>query len=89
MSPAFLLCAMQHQASNQPQQQHVSLPSPALVACAIQNAPLLLMCPLQEHYDTAIYHFAQLLERNPCHWGALSQLIILLRRAGRLEDVPK
>lgn len=32
---------------------------------------------------------AQLLERKPGHWGALSQLIGLLRRAGRLEDVPK
>uniref|UniRef100_A0A7S0S5T6 Tetratricopeptide repeat-like domain-containing protein n=1 Tax=Chlamydomonas leiostraca TaxID=1034604 RepID=A0A7S0S5T6_9CHLO len=43
----------------------------------------------KEHYDTAIYHFQQLLERAPSHWGALSQLISLLRRAGRLEDVPR
>ncbi|KAL6760145.1 intraflagellar transport protein [Haematococcus lacustris] len=43
----------------------------------------------KEQYDTAIYHFQQLVERNPCHWGALSQLVQLLRRAGRLEDVPK
>jgi tetratricopeptide repeat protein 21B len=44
---------------------------------------------LQEHYETAIYHFQQLLERNPNHYGALSQLVSLLRRAGRLEDIPK
>jgi len=43
----------------------------------------------KENYDNSIYHFQQLLDRNPTHWGALSQLIGLLRRAGRLEDVPK
>ncbi|PNW81978.1 hypothetical protein CHLRE_06g268800v5 [Chlamydomonas reinhardtii] len=43
----------------------------------------------KEHYDTAIYHFQQLLERSPNHYGALAQLILLLRRAGRLEDVPR
>eukprot|EP00798_Chlamydomonas_sp_ICE-L_P019308 gene19309-25961_t len=43
----------------------------------------------KENYETAIYHFQQLLERSPNHYGALSNLILLLRRAGRLEDVPK
>jgi len=43
----------------------------------------------KEHYETAIYHFQQLLERNANHYGALSQLVSLLRRAGRLEDIPK
>jgi len=43
----------------------------------------------KENYDTAIYHFQQLLERKPSHYGAMSQLVQLLRRAGRLEDVPK
>lgn len=43
----------------------------------------------QEHYETAIYHFQQLLERVPNHYRALSQLVSLLRRAGRLEDIPK
>ncbi|MEW5298948.1 MAG: hypothetical protein WDW36_002017 [Sanguina aurantia] len=43
----------------------------------------------KEHYDTAIYHFHQLLERSPNHYAALAQVIQLLRRAGKLEDVPK
>jgi len=43
----------------------------------------------KEHYDTAIYHFQQLLERSPNHYGAMANLIQLLRRAGRLEDVPR
>ncbi len=43
---------------------------------------------LQEHYDSAIYHFQQLLERTPDHFAAMTQLVDLMRRAGRLEDVP-
>ncbi len=43
----------------------------------------------QEHYESAIYHFQQLMERQPTHWRALSQLIDLLRRAGKLDEVPK
>eukprot|EP00899_Mesostigma_viride_P018008 jgi/Mesvir1/26208/Mv02392-RA.1 len=43
----------------------------------------------KEHYETAIYHFQQLLERKPGHYGALVQLIHLLRRAGRMSEVPR
>jgi tetratricopeptide repeat protein 21B len=42
----------------------------------------------KEHYETAIYHFQQLLEKNPRNYRALAQLVQLLRRSGRLEEVP-
>ena len=38
----------------------------------------------KEHYETAIYHFQQLLEKNPRNFSALAQLVQLLRRSGRL-----
>ncbi|KAG1671374.1 hypothetical protein FOA52_002984 [Chlamydomonas sp. UWO 241] len=43
----------------------------------------------KENYDSAIFHFHQLMERSPTHYVALVNLIQLLRRAGRLEDVPR
>jgi len=43
----------------------------------------------KEHYETAIYHFQQLLERKPTHYVALAQLVHLMRRAGRLDEVPR
>jgi tetratricopeptide repeat protein 21B len=44
---------------------------------------------MQEHNESAIYHFQQLLDRRPDHFAALAELVGLLRHAGRLEDVPK
>jgi len=43
----------------------------------------------KENYDSAIFHFHQLMERSPTHYVALVNLIQLLRRAGRLNDVPR
>ncbi|GBF90474.1 hypothetical protein Rsub_03470 [Raphidocelis subcapitata] len=42
-----------------------------------------------ENLDSAIFHFAQLLERRPCHYEALAQMMGLLRRAGKLEEADK
>ena len=48
----------------------------------------------KEMYETSIYHYEQLLERpakpgqDQVHCRALSKLIQLMRRAGRLEEVP-
>jgi hypothetical protein len=39
---------------------------------------------LQEQLDSALFHFAQLLERQPRHYEALSQLLGLLRRQVQL-----
>jgi hypothetical protein len=41
---------------------------------------------LQGDYDSALFHFQQLLERNPRHYPALAQLVQLLRWAGRPQD---
>lgn len=34
----------------------------------------------RKEYDSAIFHFQQLLEREPQHYEALSRLVDLLRR---------
>lgn len=49
-------------------------------------ANLMLM---REKPDEAINIYMQLLEKKPDNFNALAQLIELLRRAGRLSDVPK
>ncbi|KAI4887077.1 hypothetical protein NFI96_013965, partial [Prochilodus magdalenae] len=43
----------------------------------------------KQDYEQAVFHFQQLLERKPDNYPALSRLIDLLRRAGKLEEVPK
>lgn len=40
----------------------------------------------QEAYDAAIFHFKQILKKNPAHFTAMAQLVQLLRRAGRVGD---
>ena len=39
--------------------------------------------------DTATYHFEQLLEKTPNNYVALHNLLVLLRRAGRLDEIPR
>jgi hypothetical protein len=36
-----------------------------------------------------MFHFQQLLEKNPTHYSALYKLILLLKRAGKLTDAPR
>lgn len=43
----------------------------------------------KNEFDAATFHFQQLLEKKPTHYVALSRLIQLLRRAGKLSEVPK
>jgi hypothetical protein len=45
--------------------------------------------PLQDNHESAVFYFQQLLDRKPCHYTALVQLLGLLRRAGKLEDAAK
>ncbi|XP_053733860.1 tetratricopeptide repeat protein 21B isoform X1 [Synchiropus splendidus] len=42
----------------------------------------------KQDYEQAVFHFQQLLERKPDNYPTLSRLIDLLRRAGKLEEVP-
>jgi len=42
----------------------------------------------QEYKDAAFY-YQTLLDQKPCNYTALSKLIFLLRRAGRLKDAPR
>ncbi|KAM8933514.1 LOW QUALITY PROTEIN: tetratricopeptide repeat protein 21B [Pelodytes ibericus] len=43
----------------------------------------------KQDYEQAVCHFQQLLERKPDNYATLSRLIDLLRRAGKLEEIPK
>jgi tetratricopeptide repeat protein 21B len=37
-------------------------------------------------FETAVYHYRQFLERKPHHYVALSRLINVLRRSGKLDS---
>ncbi|CAG0921103.1 unnamed protein product [Notodromas monacha] len=39
-------------------------------------------------YETAMFHFQQLLDRNPTNWEALARLVEVMRRTGHLEECP-
>lgn len=43
----------------------------------------------KQDYEQAVFHLQQLLERKPDNYKTLSRLIDLLRRCGKLEDVPR
>uniref|UniRef100_A0A3P8VGK7 Tetratricopeptide repeat domain 21B n=1 Tax=Cynoglossus semilaevis TaxID=244447 RepID=A0A3P8VGK7_CYNSE len=43
----------------------------------------------KQDYEQAVFHFQQLLERKPDNYPTLSRLIDLLRRAGKLEEIPR
>uniref|UniRef100_A0A8D3BZ97 Tetratricopeptide repeat domain 21B n=1 Tax=Scophthalmus maximus TaxID=52904 RepID=A0A8D3BZ97_SCOMX len=43
----------------------------------------------KQDYEQAVVHFQQLLQRKPDNYPTLSRLIDLLRRAGKLEEVPR
>ncbi|XP_025066742.1 tetratricopeptide repeat protein 21B isoform X1 [Alligator sinensis] len=43
----------------------------------------------KQNYEEAVFHFQQLLECKPDNYATLSRLIDLLRRAGKLEEVPR
>ena len=39
-------------------------------------------------YESAMFHFQQLLTKRPDYWVALARLVEVMRRTGHLEDVP-
>nr|XP_027801918.1 tetratricopeptide repeat protein 21B isoform X1 [Marmota flaviventris] len=43
----------------------------------------------KQDYEEAVFHLQQLLERKPDNYMTFSRLIDLLRRCGKLEDVPR
>ena len=38
-------------------------------------------------YESAMFHFQQLLETRPDYWVALARLVEVMRRTGHLEEV--
>uniref|UniRef100_A0A8C2CP45 Tetratricopeptide repeat domain 21B n=1 Tax=Cyprinus carpio TaxID=7962 RepID=A0A8C2CP45_CYPCA len=58
----------------------------------VNESATLMMADLmfrKQDYEQAVFHFQQLLERKPDNYPTLSRLIDLLRRAGKLEEVPR
>uniref|UniRef100_A0A3B3R4B6 Tetratricopeptide repeat domain 21B n=1 Tax=Paramormyrops kingsleyae TaxID=1676925 RepID=A0A3B3R4B6_9TELE len=58
----------------------------------VNEAATLMMADLmfrKQDYEQAVLHFQQLLEHKPDNYPTLSRLIDLLRRAGKLEEVPR
>ncbi|KAG7464116.1 hypothetical protein MATL_G00183890 [Megalops atlanticus] len=58
----------------------------------VNEAATLMMADLmfrKQDYEQAVFHFQLLLERKPDNYPTLSRLIDLLRRAGKLEEVPR
>jgi len=43
----------------------------------------------KSEWEAAIYHFEQMLLKNPAQFGAIAKMVSLLRRAGRLEEATK
>lgn len=59
---------------------------PLHCTAAAGSVTLVGLLMLQEQYDTAVHHFQQILDKQPDHYTALSQLVTLLRRAGKLTE---
>ncbi|XP_048050611.1 tetratricopeptide repeat protein 21B isoform X1 [Megalobrama amblycephala] len=58
----------------------------------VNESATLMMADLmfrKQDYEQAVFHFQQLLEKKPDNYPTLSRLIDLLRRAGKLEEVPR
>lgn len=62
-----------------------------LKADANNEAATVMMADLafrKVDFETAAFHFQQLLQRRPNYWTALARLVEVMRRTGNLEDVP-
>ncbi|KDR09588.1 tetratricopeptide repeat protein 21B-like [Zootermopsis nevadensis] len=62
-----------------------------LKADADNEAATVMMADLafrKVDFETAAFHFQQLLQRRPDYWTALARLVEVMRRTGNLEDVP-
>ncbi|XP_004703829.1 tetratricopeptide repeat protein 21B isoform X1 [Echinops telfairi] len=56
------------------------------------EAAVMMMAELmfrKQDYEQAVFHLQQLLEHSPDNYVSLSRLIDLLRRCGKLEEVPR
>uniref|UniRef100_A0A7S2HRG3 Tetratricopeptide repeat protein 21B n=1 Tax=Zooxanthella nutricula TaxID=1333877 RepID=A0A7S2HRG3_9DINO len=70
---------------------------PANEEASMLMAELMMMLAAQgarsdggaQEYKDATFYYQALLDKKPCNYTALSKLIFLLRRAGRLKDAPR
>uniref|UniRef100_A0A8C6SMK6 Tetratricopeptide repeat protein 21B n=1 Tax=Neogobius melanostomus TaxID=47308 RepID=A0A8C6SMK6_9GOBI len=44
---------------------------------------------MKQDYEKAVFHYRQLLERQPDNYLAMFHLVDLMRRAGKLEEIPR
>ncbi|XP_069686948.1 tetratricopeptide repeat protein 21B-like [Periplaneta americana] len=62
-----------------------------LKADANNEAATVMMADLafrKVDFETAAFHFQQLLQRRPDYWTALARLVEVMRRTGNLEELP-
>jgi tetratricopeptide (TPR) repeat protein len=53
----------------------------------VDDSPTVPKSESEVAYAAALAQYSELLEKKPNHYGALSQLIVLLRRAGKLKEI--
>ncbi|KAL0591594.1 hypothetical protein ABG067_001192 [Albugo candida] len=89
--PSLLLLAQVHKQLNQFDECQSNLMTllrlnPSNEEAALMLADLMLH---KEQEEAAIQHFHQLLEVKPDNFAALCRFIVMLRRVGKLNEVPK
>ncbi|KAH0621443.1 hypothetical protein JD844_022770 [Phrynosoma platyrhinos] len=85
------ICAeiAKHSATQRNYEKAIKFYKEALVYCETDNKMMADLMFRKQDYEQAVFHFQQLLDRNPDNYATLSRLIDLLRRAGKLEEVPR
>lgn len=71
--------------------EECQLTSKRLLAADPNNEPATIMLAdlafRKVDFETASYHFKQLLNKRPTYWTALARLVEVMRRTGNLEEV--
>uniref|UniRef100_A0A6I8PAD8 Tetratricopeptide repeat domain 21B n=1 Tax=Ornithorhynchus anatinus TaxID=9258 RepID=A0A6I8PAD8_ORNAN len=85
------ICAelAKHSAAQRDFEKAIKFYKEALVYWDTDNKMMADLMFRKQDYEQAVFHFQQLLERQPDNYTILSRLIDLLRRAGKLEEVPR
>ncbi|ETE72338.1 Tetratricopeptide repeat protein 21B, partial [Ophiophagus hannah] len=85
------ICAeiAKHLATQRNYEKAITFYKEALAHCETDNKMMADLMFKKQDYEQAVFHFQQLLDRHPDNYTTLSRLIDLLRRAGKLEEVPR
>ncbi|MGH0149200.1 UNVERIFIED_CONTAM: hypothetical protein FKN15_014454 [Acipenser sinensis] len=85
------ICAefTKHYTSQRDYEKAIKFYKEELVYCGTDKKMMADLMFRKQDYEQAVFHIQQLLERRPDNYPTLSRLIDLLRRAGKLEEVPR